>query len=215
MCRMLWIFDLDDTLLDTSAALTRWLEKQFLKQAVFKVHHLNAVAPNFQKVLEEITELDPICGEKLQVAYRKLQQNPAQLEIAMAKGAHNVLQYLSEKYTLALVTRGIPGFQREKMQRARLPLELFREVCVVLGGKQQCYESLSKKLHMQPEQVVVVGDRMHVDLLPAQKLGFTTVHVRQGRGLRSEGTADFAVDSLEALYEIAEQIECRNFLRHI
>jgi len=75
---------------------------------------------------------------------------------------------------------------------------LIPEDCI----KRPAYEALRKQFLNRP--VIVCGDRVSMDLLPAYELGFTTVHMRWGRGLlnQTEPWIDYSISDLRELKDI-------------
>ena len=61
----------------------------------------------------------------------------------------------------------------------------------------------------KPEEAVMVGDRIDNDIIPANKIGMTTVWIRQGfGGLAKPQTAaetpNYTINNLNELFEIIE-----------
>lgn len=61
----------------------------------------------------------------------------------------------------------------------------------------------------KPEEAVMVGDRIDNDIIPANKIGITTVWIRQGFGglAKPKNAAekpDYTINSLNELFEIIE-----------
>ncbi len=80
------------------------------------------------------------------------------------------------------MTSGKKEIQELKIAKAALDSLYFEHIYIVEeGSKELIYTHLFQQI--QPCSVLVVGDRVSRDLLPGKKLGFSTVLVRQGRGL--------------------------------
>ena len=70
------------------------------------------------------------------------------------------------------------------------------------GSKKEAYQEIIENISISPSKVLVIGDRIPVDLAPAKELGCKTVHVKQGRGVHSQGSeeaVDFAITGLSQL----------------
>ena len=101
-----------------------------------------------------------------------------------------------------------------------MPIEKFKKwMCVEKGSKLQAYLTLQKEERALSEDVVVIGDRVDLDLLPAKKLGFHTVHIPSSRSLgnflEKEEIVDYQICSLNELSGMSNEIKLKNFLRKI
>ena len=59
----------------------------------------------------------------------------------------------------------------------------------------------------KPEEAVMVGDRLDNDIVPANKIGMTTVWIKQGFGGFTEPqtideTPDYIIDKLTDIYQL-------------
>jgi putative hydrolase of the HAD superfamily len=210
------IFDLDDTLIDTSGAVTPYkffCILEFLKQrgvvlpkdALNQMHLLNKECKTSKEtihlMLERVAALFLI-PEALKIYTAPL---PNRFIIPTTPGAKKVLERFKEKlYTLAIVTGGNEAFQREKLEKAGLEPLIFSKIAIPEDSqKGSHYEELLREFSVSPEQALVVGDRIWMDLAPARALGLRTAHIRWGRGLREkkEEWVDHSIASLEELLE--------------
>ena len=130
--------------------------------------------------------------------------------------AVEVLHELAESYPLALVTKGKERLQKEKMRRAKIPIKLFSYLCfceegpLSNQGKKEFYESIGKEIGISPDQVLVCGDRISIDLAPAKELGYITVQIRWGRGLGNTGLkkdVDYTILHLSEIGPIAQEFK--------
>lgn len=214
---MLIIFDLDDTLIDTTGSIVPYKMKLCLE-------HLQRLGVRFSSFEESYCELMALNASSLRSldAIKKfllrydveaswlealppilISPLPEHFSIATTPNAKEILEEFSLSHSLALVTGGHPPFQREKLEKAGIEPALFSNIlipedCVKLPS----YRELSNKFF--PMETLVCGDRVSMDLAPAREMGFTTVHMRWGRGLinQTEPWVDYAISDLRELREI-------------
>ncbi len=121
-----------------------------------------------------------------------------------------ILKYLFDKHSLVLVTAGEEKLQKEKLKKAGIDFSFFSKIEVVkvkTGSKKKSYDRICKSLKFEPDQVLVVGDRIDADLRPAKELGFKTVLMLRGRGLVQKAgyqKIDFQITSLLELKTIVK-----------
>ncbi len=150
--------------------------------------------------------LDEMGAEKkfLELGLQEIYESPSfEMPIALVPGARELLQELKNSHHLAVVTLGKPGRQLKKMEKAGLDPTFFCKIYVTEErNKKVYYEALKKELSVHPKDVLVCGDKVEVDLEPAKALGFTTVHLKRGRGVHSKGAPDFTITKLSQLKDI-------------
>ncbi len=127
--------------------------------------------------------------------------------------ALEVLQDISTRNQLAIVTVGDEEIQRAKLKKSGINLSLFTKVFICSKqDKKPYYEALLQASSLSPSEVIVCGDRIAVDLTPAKELGCNTVHIRFGRGLGFTGLdrdVDYAIVHLRDLTTIVKQFELK------
>jgi len=189
------IFDLDDTLLDTSGGVTPFKMRECLKRLIED----GAEVADFEKAYSELLALsdasprskDALLRFAAQVGCQKTARALAELTAPLPPGftvpttphAKTVLMDLRERSLLALVTGGHPPFQREKMEKAGLEPSIFSKIAIPEDSvKKPFYQAIAAEFSLEPESIWVCGDRIEMDLVPARELGFRTAHMRWGRG---------------------------------
>jgi len=221
---LLIIFDLDDTLIDTSGCitpvqLTNALEKlnslgvvfPDLDKSVDSLLRLNETAPSARHAVEEFFEISGIDSKFLDMTLRSVYEEfPSSLQVDAHDMAIEVLVALSETHKLALVTIGKEELQLLKLKKAGIHSEIFSKIIVTQEkNKKIHYNSIVAELEMDSSEVVVCGDRIPIDLTPAKELGFKTVHMRSGRGLHCKGDkndVDFTISHLSEILQILPQV---------
>lgn len=218
---MLIIFDLDDTLIDTSGAVTPFKLKECLKyfiaeglsvsdfdSAYAELLAINAKSLKSKDALAQFLAKrggDALLERGLVEMTRPL---PADFPIPTTPNAKEILEHFRKTDTLALVTGGHPPFQLEKLEKAGIDRSIFSKIAIPEDSvKKPFYQGLLHEFSFSPAEVLVCGDRVAMDLAPAFELGFTTVHMRWGRGsLReTEHWIHHAISDLNELKRIVKR----------
>ncbi|MCX6775255.1 MAG: HAD family hydrolase [Candidatus Micrarchaeota archaeon] len=106
-------------------------------------------------------------------------------------------------YKLCIASEGKALKQWDKLIRLGLH-NMFHEVFVTPKKTGHFYKSILDKLKLKPQEVLMVGDRLDKDILPAKSLGIKTVlvaHEHAGKG------ADYSVRNFGELLKIIERLE--------
>ena len=211
---MLIIFDLDDTLLDTSGFITPFKMKECLKRLIED----GAKVSDFDQAYSELLALNNAsyrskdavlflasklgCTSPARALAELTSPLPSGFAIPTTPHAKDVLSYFSPKYLLAIVTGGSPSFQLEKMEKAGLDTSIFSKIAIPEDSvKKPFYEEIAKEFSIKPDKIWVCGDRVEMDLAPARELGFKTIHMKWGRGktTKSADWIDYSISSLSEL----------------
>lgn len=222
---MLIIFDLDDTLIETSCGITPWklesvlhylveqgLVIQNFNDALLSLKRLNASADSARDAISEFLEMqdaDPQFIEKVIHFYNC--DIPSDMPVNLYEGAQEVLTLLGEEHHLALVTMGRKEYQKYKIEKAGIDTSLFCTISICEGQDKKPYYALAcETVGVAANNVCVCGDRVEKDLLPAKELGFKTIHLKQGRGERPHNLhqyIDYQIDTLSELPDIVNQLK--------
>lgn len=221
---MFIIFDLDDTLIDTSRVITPIK----LKQALEAMQKEGCFIPDFQEALGQLLALNEKAesakdalkefvflrkaAEKffllgIDVVYSPLEEN---FSVSPTEGAIDLLSYLCGEHNLAIVSIGKEAQQLFKMKKAGIDSRFFYKIILSEErDKKKHYQQLMKEWGVTASEVIVCGDRILLDLLPAKELGCTTVHIKQGRGVHSKGppgSVDFTIENLVEFTDVLGRI---------
>lgn len=217
---MLIIFDLDDTLIDSSGSIIPVKLKaalQAMVKAGLKVSSpdaafqtllsINASAPNGKETLR--TFLDNIRADArfLEIGVKEY-YNATETELVLSPlpQAKEILAELQGSHNLVIVSTGEEKQQQLKLKKANIDSTLFHKIIVCEGyNKKVHYKNLMKEFNYQPEEILVCGDKFETDLLPAKELGMRTVHLLWGRAssipIKGEGP-DYTIRNLSELKRI-------------
>ena len=197
---MLIIFDLDDTLIDTSGSIT----PVKLEQALTKMVEAGLQVGDFQEALTILKRLDIATESASQTLLEFLEiingdrkyfdigfaevygPIPLDFPVYPLDQALDLLSELSSEHQLALVSMGKPEQQLLKLKNAGIDSTIFSKILISEDrDKKPHYKTILDELGFAPSQTLVCGDRVKRDLSPAKELGCITVHMQWGRGLSS------------------------------
>ncbi|MBX9744525.1 MAG: HAD hydrolase-like protein [Chlamydiales bacterium] len=214
---MLIIFDLDDTLIDTTGSVIPFKMKLCLERLV----ELGLKVSSFERAYQELMAINAVSLRSFdaikqfinlkegdlswteQISPLMVSPLPDDFVIPTTPGANEVLFDLQKGHHLALVTGGNPSFQREKLEKAGIEPSFFSNILIPEDCiKRPSYEVLCNQF--LNAQVVVCGDRVAMDLVPGYELGCMTVHMRWGRGLvsQAESWIDYSISDLRELKDL-------------
>lgn len=221
---MLIIFDLDDTLVDTTATLTPArleLALDRMVEAGLKLDNQGAAL----QLLQQLNLKAASAGDALTQFLDHVKGPPQLLSIGMehvydtfsedlsvlaVEGAHTVLSQLQTAHCLAIVSVGKEAYQLWKLKKAGIDSTIFSKIVITpQRNKGACYEEILEEAGYDPSETVVCGDRIEVDLAPAKQLGCYTVQLRKGRGLNEKPSGelvDFSIDRLQDILTILDRL---------
>ena len=219
------IFDLDDTLIDTSGSILPGVLKNALiaiggaglsmanfNRSYDELLRLNTFHLSSEEAIREFLEIHRAPAQCLDAALRAVYESPIfDAPIQPVEDAIEVLEELSMRHPLVLVTKGKEKIQREKMKRAGISTQFFTKLHFCTGGdKKKIYQKVSEEMGISPFNALVCGDRISLDLTPAKKIGCKTVQLKWGRGLGNTGfkkDVDYTILYLKELKSLLETFE--------
>jgi putative hydrolase of the HAD superfamily len=222
---LLIIFDLDDTLVDTSGCITPVKLKDALARmceaglscgemhlAESEMRRIDQTKLSSEETLKEFLSKVGADDRFLQIGLKEFKENlKIDMPVHQVEGAAEILDGFKETHTLALVTIGRRETQLEKLKKAGIDLSLFSRIAVLEEkNKKFHYQKIASELGFLPSEVIVCGDRIHIDLTPAKELGFKTVHIKRGRGLNSllpQSDVDFTISQLSEMKDIIKNVK--------
>ena len=225
------IFDLDDTLLDTSGSLIPAAARRAV-EAMIKAANTNEDPRSWLARRIEILQKDPRADVWLRLAKgddeiadigrRAFFTHPIELlpaeAMRLTEGALEILEWSRERAVLHLVTSGDDSTQKKKI--ARLGIAPFFESIVIVDAthsaagpsrKQEAFKKIAERFpDVTSELYISIGNRVDTDLGAAKILGWKTAWIRYGEHAsllpqRPEEIPDFEVASLANLLSIWRQ----------
>jgi putative hydrolase of the HAD superfamily len=110
---------------------------------------------------------------------------------------------LREKgYKIYIASQGLAIKQWDKLIRLGLH-NILHEVFVTPRKSKKFYKSVLRKLNLNPQEVVMVGDNLETDIKPARQVGITTILVSP----RKRKGADYIVKSIGEVPKIIEGLQ--------
>lgn len=151
---------------------------------------------------------------KLQALSEKLAHDFAALRRAHQRffsETFSLVEKLSHRYQLALLTNGAPDLQREKI--ATSGLEPFFSAIAISGehgiGKPDpaLFHRLLEELATKPEEAIMIGNSLERDIAGARAAGIRSVWMRlPGTHEQSTALPDFTITELQELFPLLEKI---------
>ena len=190
------IFDLDDTLYDCTGSLLVASRKRAAKAMIeaglpcteekayiMQEKLLKKYGPSYQ-VITEIAKRFEKNSEFVKKVISAYNSNEV-LDLKLFPDVIPTLKKLAlENYKLFLLSTGIHERQLKKIKL--LKLEPYFDEIIINDQEvgllmKDCFEMIIKKYQLNPKNVVVVGDRVKVELRIAKSFGMTTIQMLHGR----------------------------------
>ena len=224
-----WIFDLDDTLLDTTGTLIPQVSQRVCEflvthQVVMDIaaatkawsalsHHYSGT--EIIKIMIE-SKRDHHHGAKdilLQQAYQLFRTPVLPQQLSLLPQAEEVLLEASQWMPLFLVTQGDIATQIKKVENLKIT-SYFRYIYYVdpFAGesKYEAMQELLGQFSFSPEQVLSIGNRLDNEIAMSKKLGMDTCYLPYGEHQRvrpqtPEEVPDYTIDGMADLLEWLHQ----------
>jgi putative hydrolase of the HAD superfamily len=98
------------------------------------------------------------------------------VELELLDHVQEVIETLSSKYPLMLLTKGDLLDQERKLARSGLS-SYFRYIEIVSGKKPEDYAAILKRHKVKPVHFLMVGNSLRSDVLPVVAIGGQAVHI--------------------------------------
>lgn len=170
------IFDLDDTLIDTTNTLVPLALEAVARAIDRPVTSLDRAGKSIEEVLAPAGAL----SDAQRAAAAEAYYDPNVPALDPLPGAHATLRALQGRVHLALLTRGAPLRQRNKVEASGMaPYFAAFIVCDITrgGSKGDDIRRLMERFRTPPERTVVIGDDKRDELHHGETLGCATIHV--------------------------------------
>jgi len=96
--------------------------------------------------------------------------------IILLEGVEETLEALHGKYKLVVATKGDLLDQRRKLHNSRLG-KYFHHIEVMSDKQEIDYLDLIKRLEIQPEEFLMIGNSLKSDILPVLEIGGHAIHI--------------------------------------
>ncbi|MFM0184170.1 HAD family hydrolase [Paraburkholderia nemoris] len=227
------IFDLDDTLVDTSHVY--WVaRKRFSDTVKQQGVSENVIIDTFEHLDAEnikkfglipsrygitMSETYDLLAERYH--FEKHESILREIEICgdvvlnslpkLIPGAMELLKWISTRFDTILLTRGIPELQHKKIESRRIA-HFFRYIRIVPHKSSIDFEQVVKKSGFDPKDAWAIGDSIRSDINPALQAGLNAIlyrythhsyYWRQEYGVTPSGSF-VCVDRLKDIKKVLE-----------
>ncbi len=187
-------FDADDTLWHAEVIfrdaeekfcqiLLPWKDSETIKRTLFEIETRNITRYGFGSksytfsMIETALMLSDreISGKAIEKIL-KIGQVMLDSKFELLPGVRETLEALRGKYPLMVITKGDLLEQTSKIRRSGLS-HCFSFIEVVSDKSKQAYQGIFKKLNLNPQSFVMVGNSLPSDIQPILSLGGIGVHI--------------------------------------
>jgi putative hydrolase of the HAD superfamily len=214
------IFDLDDTILDNEPlvegqvrqAISVMIERGFradLEEAVKKIIEIIRGDVRLDKFRELAKYYDHEDDEIVEAGKHKYKT--ANIEnLRCFPGTRDVLDELNGKFKLVLLTQGNPEQQQKKIDMLDIREYFDFAFTPEDEGKREALKDALEVLELNPNEILVVGDRIDVEIAFGNDMGMKTVRLLKGkyRNMVPENDgerADFEIRDLNEVLDIVNE----------
>ena len=222
-------FDADDTLWDNETCflevergmcdiLSEYGNAQTISASLFETEMANMDDYGYGAMAFTLSLIE----NAIKVSHGKVTANQIQQIVELGRtllrlsatpleGVENTLRQLKStgRYQLVVFTKGELLTQENKLKRSGL-LPYFDHVVIVSDKQEQQYLDLCKQLCIKPEELLMVGNSLKSDVLPALKIGAWAVHIPYEVMWQHEVIDDFEHCRLFQLTQFAELTDLLN-----
>ncbi len=198
-----WIFfDIGSTLVDESAVYENRIEEITQSNNIAKNEFVAKVIQRAQTDPRPIMSVAKDYGVKVPAWRHDLE--------ALYPDSKEVLQRLSQKYKI-----GILANQDFGTEQRLTDFNVHQYINLVIASAEEgvakpdlrIFQIALDRANCKPEEAVMIGDRIDNDIIPANKIGMTTVWIKQGFGSYAEPKTaeeqpDYIVNSLAEITEL-------------
>lgn len=191
-----WIFDLDDTLLDTSGLLVPQalrraceflIQQKVLSSMEEGLQRWSASRQNKSSLNHFFDIIDS--GDETQrkhfseQAYRIFRAPPLPETLEPRAGGLDILEKASKQFPLFLVTQGDIDVQMNKVDRLQI-IPFFKHVYYIdpfaNENKLKAFSAILSHWQFDPQKVLSIGNRLDNEIALSKSLGMKTCYVRYG-----------------------------------
>ena len=205
LAKIKWIFfDIGSTLVDESVAYQNRIERT--------IAGTNVTYDDFYNKMVEISKYNQSGYNKALEAYG-LKTVPWNSDDEFVyPETENCLSELSKHYKIGIIANQNLGSE-ERLEK----LGLLKHIDLVIASAEEgvakpdlrIFQIALDRANCKPEEAVMVGDRIDNDIIPANKIGMTTVWIKQGFGgyaelKEIEEHPDYTINNLNDLLNLLE-----------
>ncbi|MCA1062842.1 HAD family hydrolase [Rossellomorea sp. AcN35-11] len=157
--------------------------------------------------LQSLNIINEELGEELSERFRKeRRERPFVYE-----DTFQVLNEVKGKFKLLLLTNGSPHLQRTKLDKTPELVPFFEEIIIsgdIGKGKPDAamFHHALERLNLERDEVVMVGDNLHTDILGASSLGIKTVWINRRMENSKEIVPDYEITELHEVLGVVNNM---------
>lgn len=114
--------------------------------------------------------------------------------------------YRHTPYRLAVFTKGELLDQENKLQRSGLT-RYFHATHIVSDKTPEAFRNLCDSLKIEPQELLMVGNSLRSDIIPALEIGAHAVHIPFHTTWQYETAEDFSNDNLITIHQFSELLQ--------
>ena len=198
-----WLFfDIGSTLVDESVAYKKRIEKT--------IENTNVSYEQFYNKMVEISKYNQKGYSKALEAFGLTKAPWDSEDEFVYPESEPCLKMLSENYHIGIIANQNFG-SKERLKK----LGLLKYIDIGIASAEEgvakpdlrIFEIALNKADCKAEETVMIGDRLDNDIIPANKIGMTTVWIKQGFGglavpNRQEEQPDYEIENLSELIQL-------------
>lgn len=187
-------FDADDTLWvneplfrDTEARFSQMLEKflpaEQIEKELYRIEIQNLGIYGYgikSFVLSMLETAVQLIGNQLTArevdAILRIGKNMLNQPLQLIENVETVLQQLSRNYQLIVATKGDLLDQEMKLEKSGLS-GYFHHIEIMSNKEEKNYRKLMKRLAIEPQHFMMIGNSMKSDILPVVSIGGQAIHI--------------------------------------
>ncbi len=205
LAKIKWIFfDIGSTLVDESVAYQNRIERT--------IAGTNVTYDDFYNKMVEISKYNQSGYNKALEAYGLKTVPWNSNDEFVYPETENCLSELSKHYRIGIIANQNLGSE-ERLEK----LGLLKHIDLVIASAEEgvakpdlrIFQLALDRANCKPEEAIMVGDRIDNDIIPANKIGMTTVWIKQGFGRYAElkeieEHPDYTINNLNDLLNLLE-----------
>jgi putative hydrolase of the HAD superfamily len=134
---------------------------------------------------------------------RAIAQTVFEKPVRVVEGLEVILERLSKKFSLAIVTAGERWVQEMRIRQFHLR-DSFKEIIVVERKSAAIFQEFCEKHYAKAEDCWVVGDSIRSDVLPARTAGLKAIHVKAANWAAEHADLPEGTPTVDALNDILQ-----------
>jgi putative hydrolase of the HAD superfamily len=213
------LFDLDNTILDrtstfnnfTNSFLKTYFDHLELKQEIFdRIIYLDQDGyKDKQELFSELIEELPWKEKPLKTELLDFYSSEYVKNAVLMEHAREIVQHLRKKYKTGLITNGKTLIQYGKIDqleiRSDFDLIIVSEEAGIKKPDPRIFELALRRLELNPEQCIYIGDHPVNDIEGAAKIGMNTIWMKVNQPWK-DGLSAKPLHTIERLNELLELI---------